>query len=124
MVMKVPPRFLKGAYYSALRMVMIESETWTIGPQCGETVARVEVPFSRPKAVCCTDKPEGERFVAFAEGRWMELWRECVTIEENAREIPTGPIPWEREGPMPNLSFSWVSCLLHCIGRSPLRTRG
>ena len=67
-VMKVPPRFLKGAYCAALRMAMIEVRH-------GRLDRIVERQLRR------------ERFVAFAKGRWMELWRECITNEEKTREI-------------------------------------
>ena len=47
--------------------------------------------FSSSQGSCCTDliskNKLRERFVAFAEGRWMDLWRQCITNEENARAI-------------------------------------
>ena len=33
----------------------------------------------------------------------------------HAEDAPTGPILWEREGPVPSLSLSWVSCPLHAL---------
>ena len=101
-----------------------------------KTVARVEALFSRPEAVVAQRSQRGliskNKLRAFAEGRWMELWRECVTNEENAREIrsrrgrthPSDSLGKERDLCLV-LSLSWVSCPRHALRwREPLAHQG
>ena len=94
-VMKVPPRFLKGAYCAALRMAMIEVRHGRLDRNVERQLRGWKLFFLVPRLLLHRQARGGlisknklrERFVAFAEGRWMELWRECITNEENAREI-------------------------------------
>ena len=94
-VMKVPPRFLKGAYCATLRMAMIEVRHGRLDRNVERQLRGWKLFFLVLRLLLHRQARGGlisknklrERFVAFAEGWWMDLWRECITNEENAREI-------------------------------------
>ena len=94
-VMKVPPRFLKGAYCAALRMAMIEVRHGRLDGDVERQLRGWKLFLLVPRLLLHRPARGGlisksklrERFVALTEGWWMELWRECITNEENARAV-------------------------------------
>ena len=110
-------------------------DDWT---QCRETVARVEALFSRPKAVVAQTSQRGvdleeqvarkvhcEKSSSLSQRDSVSPTRRTREKSVHAEDAPTGPILWEREGPVPSLSLSWVSCPLHALRwKEPLAHQG
>ena len=85
--MKVPPKFLLGAYCAALRMAMTEVRQGRMDRNIDRQLRGWKLFLFIPSLVAPSCQRGRERFAVFAEGRWMELWRACTTIEENARAV-------------------------------------